>query len=67
MDDESEFGLYLFDYQLAATGDLIRARARRLGKLLTGHDVRIRQHDKMLPLTRQPAGAFMSPLKDMAA
>jgi hypothetical protein len=65
--DESDFRLYLFDYQLAATGDLVRARARRLGKLLTGHEVRIRQHDKMLPLSKQPAGAFMSPLKDMAA
>jgi hypothetical protein len=66
MDDEADFGLYLFDYQLAATGDLVRSRARRLGKLLTGQDVRIRQHDKMLPLSKQPAGAFMSPLKDMS-
>jgi hypothetical protein len=66
MEDEYDFKLHLFDYQLAAIGDVVRSRARRLGKLLTGQDVRIRQHDKMLPLSKQPAGAFMSPLKNMA-
>jgi hypothetical protein len=64
MEDEYDFKLHLFDYQLATIGDVIRSRARRLGKFLTGHDVRLRQHDKMVPLTKQPAGAFMSPLND---
>jgi len=64
MEDEYDFKLHLFDYQLAAIGDVIRSRARRLGKFLTGHDVRLRQHDKMVPLNKQPAGAFMSPLND---
>ena len=64
-DGESDFKLYLFDYQLAAAGDVVRTRARRLGQLMTGRDVRLRQCEKMLPLTKQPAGSFMSPLKDM--
>lgn len=57
--------LFFFDYQLAATTDLVRASARRIGLILTGQDVRIRQCEKMIPLSQQPAGAIMSPLKNM--
>ena len=65
MGEDAEFKLHLFDYQMAATGDLIRNRARQLGKLLTGQDVRVHQIEKMLPLSKQPAGAFASPLNEL--
>ena len=63
--DEGSFKLYLFDYQLAATGDRVRSQARRLAELLAGREIRVRQCEKMVPLTRQAAGAILSPLKDM--
>ena len=65
MGEDAEFKLHLFDYQMAATGDLIRNRARQLGKLLTGQDVRVHQIEKMLPLSKHPAGAFASPLNEL--
>ncbi len=66
LDDKEDFKVHLFDYQLAAVSELVRVRANRLGKFLTGRDVRIRQIDKMAPLSKQPAGAFASPLREMA-
>jgi len=64
LDNKEDFKVHLFDYQLAAVSELVRVRAKRLGKLLTGRDVRIGQIDRMAPLSKQPAGAFMSPLKE---
>jgi hypothetical protein len=64
-DEEATVKLFLFDYQMAATGDVVRSRARRMGQLILEQEVRIRQYERMIPLGEQPAGAFMSPLKNM--
>lgn len=63
--EEATVKLFLFDYQMDATGDVVRSRARRMGQLILEQETRIRQCEKMIPLGEQPAGAFMSPLKNM--
>ncbi len=63
--EEAAIKLYLFDYQLAGTGDVIRSMVRNVGEFISGKDVRIQQVERMVPLTRQPAGSMMNPLKNM--
>jgi hypothetical protein len=63
--DEATVKLFLFDYQLAGTGDVIRSMVRNVGEFISGKDVRIQQVERMVPLTKQPAGSMMNPLKNM--
>jgi hypothetical protein len=61
---ESAMKLFLFE---AANGHVvaaIEAEARRIGRFMSGTEIDLRWCANMTPLTRQPAGHVMFPLKD---
>jgi len=40
------------------------ANAQKIGKFMANKEVRIKESDSMIPLTKRTAGGFMSPLKE---
>lgn len=42
----------------------IYSKAEKIGKFITGGEVKIKECDSMVPLTQRTAGGFMSPLKN---
>ncbi len=42
----------------------IRSKAQKIGKFISGKEVKIQECNSMIPLPRRTAGGFMSPLRD---
>ena len=55
--------LFLFERVERSLLREIYSEARRIGRFITGEEVRIRECDSMIPLTRRMAGGVMSPLR----
>lgn len=62
--DEPELKIHLFEYLQPPAGDLVANLARRLGQILAGREIHVRQCEQMTPLTKQSAGSFQAPLKN---
>ena len=56
--------IYIFKETDAKIMEAIKAACQKLGTFLTGKNVRIKECTKMIPLTKQTRGRFMSPLKE---
>lgn len=54
---------YVFGEVEEDVHDRIRSEARKLGKFISGTEVRLRECGSMVPLPRRTAGGFMSPLR----
>ena len=56
--------IYIFKETKSKIMEAIKAECQKLGTFLSGKDVRVKECTKMVPLTKQTRGRFMSPLKE---
>ncbi|MFX1508614.1 MAG: winged helix DNA-binding domain-containing protein [Promethearchaeota archaeon] len=63
-DDKPKVKFFLFKEPKDIIRDLIRQKAKKIGKFIYNTDVLITECDSMIPLNERTAGSFMSPLKE---
>ena len=56
--------LFLFEDVEKSVLKEIHTNAQKIGKFMANKEVRIKESDSMIPLTKRTAGGFMSPLKE---
>ena len=56
--------IYIFKKSNSKIMEAIEATCQKLGRFLSGKNVRVKECNKMVPLTKQTRGRFMSPLKE---
>ena len=63
-DDKPKVKFFLFKETKDTIKDLIRQKAKKIGKFIFNTDVLITECNSMIPLNERTAGSFMSPLKE---
>jgi len=63
-DKEPLITLFLFEEVEKSVLKDIHTNAQKTGKFMANKEVRIKESDSMIPLTKRTAGGFMSPLKE---
>lgn len=61
---ESTMKWLVFSPITASLRDRIHELAQRVGEFIAGRDTEVQECPSMVPLTKRPAGGFMSPLKE---
>ncbi|MFX0089788.1 MAG: winged helix DNA-binding domain-containing protein [Candidatus Hodarchaeota archaeon] len=56
--------LFFFEDVEETILSIIHAEAKRIGRFISDREVKIKECEDMIPLTKRTAGAFMTPLRD---